>query len=60
MGGALVGVVAAGVGGVWLVRRNLAPLQRMAHTATRVAHLKLDSGDVALAERVPDADTDEH
>ena len=59
VGGALVGVVAAGVGGVWLVRRNLAPLQRMAHTATRVAHLKLDSGDVALAERVPDADTDE-
>jgi two-component system OmpR family sensor kinase len=59
-GSALVGVVAAGVGGVWLVRRNLAPLQRMAHTATRVAHLKLDSGDVALAERVPDADTDEH
>ena len=58
VGGALVGVVAAGVGGVWLVRRNLAPLQRMAHTATRVA-LKLDSGDVALAERVPDADTDE-
>jgi two-component system, OmpR family, sensor kinase len=59
VGGALVGVFAAGVGGVWLVRRNLAPLQRMAHTATRVAHLKLDSGDVALAERVPDADTDE-
>jgi two-component system, OmpR family, sensor kinase len=58
-GGALVGVVAAGAGGTWLVRRNLAPLQRMAHTATRVAHLKLDSGAVALPERVPDADTDE-
>ena len=59
-GGTLVGLVAAGVGGVWLVRRNLAPLQRVAQTATRVAHLKLDSGDVALAERVPAADTDEH
>ena len=59
-GGTLVGLVAAGVGGVWLVRRNLAPLQRVAQTATRVAHLKLDSGDVALAERVPTADTDEH
>jgi len=40
------------------VRRNLAPLQRVAHTATRVSRLKLDSGDVALAERVPEADTD--
>ncbi|HEY7717499.1 MAG TPA: HAMP domain-containing sensor histidine kinase [Pedococcus sp.] len=59
VGGTVVGLVAAGAGGVWLVRRNLAPLQRVAHTATRVAHLKLDTGDVALAERVPDRDTDE-
>jgi two-component system OmpR family sensor kinase len=58
--GTLVGLVAAGTGGVWLVRRNLAPLHRVAQTATRVAHLKLDSGDVALAERVPLADADGH
>ena len=30
----------------------------MAATATRVAELPLDRGEVALAERVPDADTD--
>ena len=35
-----------------LVRRSLAPLDRVAATATRVSRLKLDSGDVALAERV--------
>jgi two-component system, OmpR family, sensor kinase len=58
LGGTIVGLVLAGAGGTWLVRRNLAPLQRVAHTATRVSRLKLDQGDVALAERVPDADTD--
>ena len=31
---------------------------RVAATATRVSHLPLDSGEVALAERVPAADTD--
>jgi two-component system OmpR family sensor kinase len=58
VGGTIIGLVAVGAGGVWLVRRNLAPLQRVAHTATRVSRLKLDSGDVALAERVPESDTD--
>jgi two-component system OmpR family sensor kinase len=58
VGGTVVGLVAVGAGGVWLVRHNLAPLQRVAHTATRVSRLKLDSGDVALAERVPEPDTD--
>jgi two-component system OmpR family sensor kinase len=57
-GGTIVGLVVVGAGGFWLVRKNLAPLQRVAHTASRVAQLKLDSGDVALAERVPVADTD--
>ncbi|NYG06743.1 two-component system OmpR family sensor kinase [Phycicoccus badiiscoriae] len=58
VGGALVGFVLVTVGGLWLVRRNLAPLQRVAHTATQVSNLKLDSGDVALAERIPATDTD--
>jgi two-component system OmpR family sensor kinase len=51
-------LVAVGVGGTFLVRRNLEPLQRVAATATRVSHLPLDSGAVALAERVPEKDTD--
>ncbi len=58
IGGTIVGFVLVGAGGLWLVRRNLAPLQRVAHTATQVSHLKLDSGDVALAQRVPADDAD--
>jgi two-component system OmpR family sensor kinase len=58
LGGTIVGLVLVGAGGAWLVRRNLLPLQRVAHTATSVSRLKLDSGDVALAQRVPDQDTD--
>ncbi len=57
-GGTIVGFILVTAGGLWLVRRNLAPLQRVAHTATHVSNLKLDSGDVALAERIPSADTD--
>ena len=58
LGGTAVGLVAVGVGGTYLVRRNLEPLARVAATARRVSNLKLDSGDVALAERVPPEDTD--
>ncbi len=50
-------VVVAGAGSV-LIRRSLAPLDRVAATARRVSHLKLDSGEVALAERVPAHDAD--
>jgi two-component system OmpR family sensor kinase len=57
-GGTIVGLVVVGAGGLWLVRRNLTPLQRVAHTATRVSRQRLDSGDVALAERVSERDTD--
>ncbi|GAA2165864.1 HAMP domain-containing sensor histidine kinase [Pedococcus bigeumensis] len=57
-GGTIVGFVIVSAGGLWLVRRNLAPLQRVAHMATQVSNLKLDSGAVALAERIPPADTD--
>jgi two-component system OmpR family sensor kinase len=53
------GVVLVALLGTWLVRRNLAPLRRVAATATRVAQLPLHTGQVALAERVPVEDTDQ-
>jgi len=52
----LLGVALAGVAGSVLVRRDLAPLQRVANTADRVSHLELDRGAVDLSLRVPDAD----
>ncbi|WP_353952266.1 HAMP domain-containing sensor histidine kinase [Knoellia sp. S7-12] len=58
VGTTLVGLALVAIGGQWLIRRGLAPLQRVAHTATQVSRLELDSGDVALAQRVPAADTD--
>jgi two-component system OmpR family sensor kinase len=57
-GGVLLGLVAVGIGGMWLVRRNLRPLDRVAATATRVAHLPLSEGKVDIVERVPVQDTD--
>ena len=42
--------------GIWLVRLSLRPLRRVAATATQVAELPLDSGDVALPGGVPDTD----
>jgi two-component system OmpR family sensor kinase len=58
-GGTVVGLVLVGVGGTMVIRRSLAPLDRVAATARRVSGLKLDSGQVALAERVPAEDADE-
>src|SRR5580765_867780 len=57
-GGTLLGLLVVGAGGWYLVQRNLEPLERVAATARRVSNLKLDSGDVALAERVAPRDTD--
>ena len=54
----IVGLVLVGAGGTVLIRRNLAPLDRVAATARRVSTLKLDSGQVALAERVREEDAD--
>jgi two-component system OmpR family sensor kinase len=54
---ALVGLIAAGVVGLLVVRRTLRPLERVAATAGRVAELPLDRGEVALSVRVPDTDT---
>ncbi len=60
IGGTAIGLVLVGVGGTVLIRRSLAPLDRVAATARRVSSLKLDSGQVALAERVSAADADGH
>ncbi len=57
-GVALLGLLAAGFAGSLIIRVNLRPLLRMAATASRVAELPLDRGEVALALRVPEADTD--
>jgi len=56
----LAGLVAMAAGGLWLVKRNLRPLTRVATTATNVSKLHLSSGQVALAERVAPEDTDPH
>ncbi|MEO7006496.1 MAG: ATP-binding protein [Terrimesophilobacter sp.] len=48
----------AAVGGTLIVRLALRPLSRVIATASHVAQLPLDRGEVALAVRVPDADAD--
>ena len=57
-GGVLIAVLIAGFAGAVIIRRNLQPLERVAATATRVSEMKLDHGEVDLAQRVPAADTD--
>ncbi|GAA2574184.1 HAMP domain-containing sensor histidine kinase [Winogradskya consettensis] len=57
-GAVLITLIAAGWAGAVIIRRNLKPLNRVAATATRVSELKLDRGEVELAQRVPYADTD--
>lgn len=54
----VAGLVAAGIAGSALVGVALRPLRRVAATATRVSELTLHSGEVALHERVPDAEAD--
>jgi two-component system OmpR family sensor kinase len=49
-------LAAAGVAGALWVRLALRPLQRIAATARKVTELPLASGEVTLAERVPDTD----
>ncbi|WP_151524238.1 sensor histidine kinase [Serinicoccus kebangsaanensis] len=55
---ALLSLLAAGAGSAWLVRRNLAPLDRVAATARRVSQQRLERGEVAVSDRVPAGDTD--
>ena len=46
--------------GIWVIRRALAPLNRVAATAGQVASLPLDRGEVALPVRVTEPDADPH
>jgi two-component system OmpR family sensor kinase len=46
----------AGVVGTVLIRMSLRPLRRVAATATQVAELPLESGEVSLPAGVPDTD----
>ncbi|MEU3744808.1 MULTISPECIES: sensor histidine kinase [Streptomyces] len=52
------GLVAASIAGTVLVRVALRPLRRVAATAGQVARLPLHSGEVALHQRVPEAEAD--
>ncbi|MGX5680970.1 sensor histidine kinase [Schumannella luteola] len=54
----VLGVAGAAAAGAVVVRVALRPLERVAETATRVAELPLDRGEVALAVRVDDSDAD--
>jgi two-component system OmpR family sensor kinase len=56
----LLGVATAAGAGIFVVRRQLRPLNEVAATAHAVAELPLDSGDVGVTERVPAHLTDEH
>ncbi|MEU3625305.1 two-component sensor histidine kinase [Amycolatopsis coloradensis] len=57
-GVAIGGILLAGALGAVTVRRTMKPLDRLAATASRVAELPLDRGEVALSERVSEVDTD--
>ncbi len=54
----LAGLLGAAILGTLIVRLSLRPLRRVAETAGRVSKLRLDRGEVALSERVPEKDTD--
>ena len=54
----ILGLLAVALIGAAIVRRTLRPLNRVAATAASVSELPLDRGEVALAVRVPDRDTD--
>jgi two-component system OmpR family sensor kinase len=54
----LAGLIAAFAAGTAIVRVALRPLERVVATASRVAELPLERGEVALAVRVPDEDSD--
>ncbi|QDY67323.1 HAMP domain-containing protein [Glutamicibacter halophytocola] len=53
---ALILIAGAGLAGSWLISRSLASLKRVASVAASVAAEDLDSGKVALTQRVPSAD----
>jgi len=51
----VLGLIAASLAGTAIVRLALRPLKKVTDTASRVAEMQLDEGEVALAVRVPDA-----
>jgi len=53
---ALILIAGAGLAGSWLISRSLASLKRVASVAASVAAEDLDSGKVALTQRVPSED----
>lgn len=53
-------LAAAALAGLLVIRRALAPLDRVAATAGAVADLALDRGEVALPMRVPQPDANPH
>jgi two-component system OmpR family sensor kinase len=53
----LLAIVLAGMIGAYILRRALRPLRRVATVAANVAGMPLDRGDVHLAQRVPEEDT---
>lgn len=57
-GATVLVLVSVAVVAMVVVRRELRPLGRVAATAARVSGLRLDHGEVALPQRVPEADTD--
>lgn len=58
VGVTVFGLILAAAAGSFIVRVSLRPLHRMAATASRVAELPLERGDVALGVRVPESDSD--
>lgn len=52
----LVALVAATTAGIVIIRHALAPLRRVAQTASKVADLPLDRGEVELPVRVSESD----
>ncbi|TNM63148.1 HAMP domain-containing protein [Streptomyces sp. NP160] len=55
---ALLAMLLAGLAAAVVVRRSLRPLRRVAATAAQVSAMELDRGEVDLAVRVPERDTD--
>jgi two-component system OmpR family sensor kinase len=52
----VIALVAATTAGIVIIRRALAPLRRVAQTASRVVELPLDRGEVELPVRVSESD----
>jgi two-component system, OmpR family, sensor kinase len=55
---AVIALAVATTAGIVIIRRALAPLRRVAQTATEVVDLPLDRGEVALPMRVLESDAD--